>query len=96
MTAKGRSAGKDKKGPHRALLQTCSAERASDNALTGVTGSWSLVQFARSSGITALGTKHLLPYLEALTEFIIHQAHSLEVLQAKMCIQFAQGYFQGG
>ena len=96
MTARGGSAGKDKKGPHQVLLQTHSAERASDNALMGVRGSRILALFAPSSGITTLGIRHLLPYLEALTDFIIHQADNLEALQAKACLQFAQGYFQGG
>lgn len=96
MTARGGSAGKDKKGPHRVLLQTHSAERASNYAFMGVRGSGILALFAPSSGITTLGIRHLLPYLEALREFIIHQAHSLEALQAKMCLHFAQGYFQSG
>lgn len=96
VSTRGASAGKDKKGPHQVLLQTHSAERASENALTGVRGSRILTLFVASSGITTLGIRHLLPTLEALMECIMHQAHSLEALQAKTCLQFAQAYFQGG
>lgn len=88
--------GRIKKDHTKVLLQTHPAERANDNALMGITGTRILALFSPRTGVTTRGKRHLQPHLEALTKFIINQAHNLEALQPQVCLQFAQGYFHGG